>query len=338
MFFEFYGLKEQPFGVTPNPRFLYLGAGHREALASLIYGIEAGRGFMALIAEPGMGKTTLLFQMLQYFRPFARTAFLFQTQCTPREFLRFLLLELGCELNREYDLVAMHEALNRCLLEESRAGRHFVVVIDEAQNLDPAVLEMVRLLSNFETPQAKLLQIVLAGQPELGQKISRPCLGQLRQRVSLLSTLAPLPEEEVDRYVSFRLRAAGHAGEPIFTPQALKLIAELSGGIPRKINNICFNAMSLGCATEQLKIGQEVIGEVAADLDLTPLSPSSDIVRSEREALLPSMGRPEAPLREAAELPLSVRGTSGLDELSTPQALAYISEVVRLLRGGQRFA
>ncbi|MBV9626124.1 MAG: AAA family ATPase [Acidobacteria bacterium] len=337
MFLEFYGLKEQPFGVTPNPRFLYLGAGHREALASLIYGIEAGRGFLALIAEPGMGKTTLLFQMLQHFRPSARTAFLFQTQCTPREFLRFLLLELGCELNREQDLVAMHEALNRCLLEEARAGRHFIVVVDEAQNLDPAVLEMVRLLSNFETPQAKLLQIVLAGQPELAEKISRPCLGQLRQRLSVLTRLPPLPAEEVDRYVSFRLRAAGHAEDPIFTPQALSMIADLSGGIPRKINNICFNAMSLGYATEQYKIGQEVIGEVATDLDLSPLSPPADIHRLEREAMLPSTGRAEAPLLEAADLPLS-RNKGGLDELSTPQALAYISEVVRLLRGGQRFA
>jgi general secretion pathway protein A len=156
MFLDFYGLREQPFGVTPDPRFLYLSPTHREALASMFYGIDAERGFVALIAKPGMGKTTLLFHLLQQFRPRARTAFVFQTQCTSREFMRFLLLELGCEVGEGQDLVTMHEQFNRCLLEEARAERRFIVVVDEAQNLDPSVLETIRLLSDFETPQAKL--------------------------------------------------------------------------------------------------------------------------------------------------------------------------------------
>ena len=130
MFLDFYGLREQPFGVTPDPRFLYLSAAHREALASLFYGIDAGRGFLALIAKPGMGKTTLLFRLLQQFRPSARTAFLFQTQCNSREFMRFLLLELGCELKSEWDLVSMHDHFNRCLLQEAQAGRRFILVVD----------------------------------------------------------------------------------------------------------------------------------------------------------------------------------------------------------------
>src|SRR5580693_932655 len=166
MFLEYYGFREQPFGVTPDPRYLYLSPAHREALASLFYGIEVGRGFLALIAKPGMGKTTLLFHLLEKFRNSAKTAFLFQTQCTSREFMRFLLAELGHETDG-HDFVRMHEEFNRRLLQEARAGNRFIVVIDEAQNLEPSVLETVRLLSDFETPRAKLMHIILAGQPEL---------------------------------------------------------------------------------------------------------------------------------------------------------------------------
>src|SRR6202140_4000555 len=271
MFLGFYGLREQPFGVTPDPRFLYLSPAHREALASLYYGIDAGRGFVALIAKPGMGKTTLLFHLLERFRTSARTVFLFQTQCNSREFMRFLLLELGCELQGQQDIVTMHEEFNRCLPQEARAGRRFIVVVDEAQNLDPSVLETIRLLSDFETPQAKLLQIVLAGQPELADKLARPSLRQLRQRVSLLSTLAPLPPEEVARYISHRLRVAGRPEGPLFTLSAARMISELSEGIPRNINNICFNALSLGCSLGQKMIDVEVLQQVAADFDLAGL-------------------------------------------------------------------
>ena len=136
MFLKFFGLREQPFGVTPDPRFLYLSPAHREALASLYYGIETGRGFLALIAKPGMGKTTLLFHLLEKFRTTAKTAFLFQTQCTSREFMRFLLAELGYE-TRDHDFVRMHEEFNKHLLQEARAGHRFIVVVDEAQRRDP---------------------------------------------------------------------------------------------------------------------------------------------------------------------------------------------------------
>jgi len=171
MYLEFFGMREQPFGVTPDPRFLYLSPMHREALASLYYGVEAGRGFLSMIARPGMGKTTLLFQLLEEFRNSAKTAFLFQTQCDSREFIRFLLAELGIE-TKEQDRVKMHEEFNAVLLREMKAGKRFVVVIDEAQNLDDSVLETVRLLSNFETPRAKLMQIILSGQPELADKLA----------------------------------------------------------------------------------------------------------------------------------------------------------------------
>src|SRR5271154_6775505 len=195
MYLNFYGLREQPFGVTPDPRYLYLSAAHKEAFASLYYGIEANRGFLGLIAKPGMGKTTILFHLLEKFRHRARTAFLFQTQCSSREFMRFLLAEVGIE-SQGKDFVQMHEEFNRCLIQEARAGRRFIVVIDEAQNLDASVLETVRLLSDFETPQAKLLQIILVGQPTLADKLASPQLTQLRQRITSLSGLNPLSAYE----------------------------------------------------------------------------------------------------------------------------------------------
>ncbi len=270
MFASFYGLKEQPFGVTPDPRYLYLGAAHREALASLYYGIESNLGFMALVAKPGMGKTTLLFHLLSKLRNTARTAFVFQTQCTSREFMRFLLAELGHE-TADQDFVRMHEEFNKCLLHEARAGRRFIVVVDEAQNLDASVLETVRLLSDFETPKAKLLQIILAGQPELGYKLASPGLSQLRQRISLVNTLGALNEEETGLLIDHRLRVAGYQGPSLFTREAKEMIADLSEGIPRLINNFCFNALSLGLALRQKSIDSSIIRETAKDLDIDNL-------------------------------------------------------------------
>src|SRR5579859_4484506 len=268
MFLSYYGLREQPFGVTPDPRFLYLSPAHREALASMVYGIEAGRGFISLIAPPGMGKSTLLFHLLEKFRSSARTAFLFQTQCNSREFMRFLLGELGYECD-DHDFVRMHEEFNRRLLQEARAGNRFIVVIDEAQNLEPSVLETVRLLSDFETPRAKLMQIILAGQPELADKLVRPGMIQLRQRVSLMAGLKPLSFEETNAYIHHRLHVAGYSGGPILTPDALMRISEFTAGIPRNINNLCFNCLSLACALQRRVIDSEIVDEVIADLDIT---------------------------------------------------------------------
>src|ERR1700756_2321646 len=156
MFLDFYRLREQPFGVTPDPRFLYFSAAHREALASLFYGIETGRGFLSLVAEPGMGKTTLLFQLLKRWKGFVHSAFLFQTQCDSKELIRYLLADLGLNNDGE-DMVRMHSELNEFLFRETKAGRRVVAFIDEAQNLSDSALETVRLLSNFEAPDRKLL-------------------------------------------------------------------------------------------------------------------------------------------------------------------------------------
>jgi general secretion pathway protein A len=336
MFLDFYGLREQPFGVTPDPRFLYLSPTHREALASMFYGIDAERGFLALIAKPGMGKTNLLFHLLQQFRNKARTAFVFQTQCTSREFMRFLLLELGCEVSGEPDLVTMHEQFNRCLLQEAQAGRRFIVVVDEAQNLDPSVLETVRLLSDFETPQAKLLQIVLSGQPELADKLARPSLRQLRQRVSLLSTLAPLPPEEVARYMNHRMRAAGRAEGLPFTGAAVKMIADMSEGIPRNINNICFNALSLGCSLRHRMVDIDVLRQVAADFDLSLLRSDPGMRSFDRERVTAPTPPAEAAPVLANRVPAPVKAGTG--DLTNPEdALAYIQEFIRRFKKDQYF-
>lgn len=267
MFLEHFRLNVQPFGVTPDPRFLFLGPQHREALATLVYGAESSRGFVALIARPGMGKTTLIFQFLKSLRHKARTAFLFQTDCNHREFLQYILTDLGLDPTGK-DLPAMREMLNRVLLEEMRAGRRFVLVIDEAQNLEEKVLESVRLLSNFETPWTKLMQIVIAGQPQLAERLAMPSLAQLRQRISMVVRLKPFTREEAAEYISHRLRVAGYEGKNLFTAGAQLLIAEYSDGIPRNINNICFNAMSLACAMRRKTIDRDLITEVTNDLDL----------------------------------------------------------------------
>ncbi|MGH9704792.1 MAG: ExeA family protein, partial [Candidatus Acidiferrales bacterium] len=278
MFLEFYGLREQPFGVTPDPRFLYTSSTHREALASLYYGLETSRGFLTLIAPPGMGKTTLLFHLLERLRSSAHTAFLFQTQCDSRELFRYLLSDLGIDAG-DANLARMHEKLNEVLINDARAGKRFILVIDEAQNLEDSVLETVRLLSDFETPQSKLMQIVLAGQPQLADKLTRPGLAQLRQRISIVSRLEPFTPAETVMYIDHRLAVAGHNGDPIFSYDALALIAIQSGGIPRNINNLCFNAMSLGFAKGQKRIDAATVREILTDLSLDLLGSLKDAAR-----------------------------------------------------------
>jgi general secretion pathway protein A len=334
MLLKFFGLREHPFGVTPDPRYLYLSPGPREALASLFYGIESERGFLALIAPPGMGKTTLLFHLLEKFRTSARTAFLFQTQCTSREFMRFLLAELGYETG-DHDFVRMHEEFNQHLLREARAGNRFIVVVDEAQNLDPSVLETIRLLSDFETPQAKLLQIVLAGQPELADKLASRHLAQLRQRISLVSSLKPLSEEETRNYVQHRLRVAGYLGGSLFTPQAMAETAEFTQGIPRNINNLCFNAMSLACALRQKTIDTAIVREVISDLDITQHVSQTGVDITTKAALATEDGQIETEWSASGAVdPLSRR--RGRKETLTPtEAREYLQRVAGSLKGGQ---
>jgi general secretion pathway protein A len=278
---QHFRLSAQPFGVTPDERFLYLSPTHREAIASLLYGIQSSRGFTALIALPGMGKTTVLRHVLGLLAGHARTAFLFQTLCGPEQFLRSILADLGVD-DSGGDLAQMHAKLNTYLVGESKAGRQVVLVIDEAQNLDEPVLELVRMLSNFETAGKKLMHLILCGQPQLAQKLASERLTQLRQRISIIARLAPFAEDETREYIDHRLRVAGASPEnAIFSRQAHGMIAKQSGGIPRNINNLCFNAMSLACALKKRQVDASMVRETVDDLDLSMLGcESNDSVSS----------------------------------------------------------
>jgi type II secretory pathway predicted ATPase ExeA len=341
MFLSYYGLREQPFGVTPDPRFLYLTPSHREALASLYYGIESGRGFLGMVAPPGMGKTTLLFHLLAKFRS-ARTAFLFQTQCDSREFMRFLLAELGYECD-SHDFVKMHEEFNNRLFQEARAGHRFIVVIDEAQNLDLSVLETVRLLSDFETPRAKLMQIILSGQPELADKLSRPSLVQLRQRISLLTSLKQLSLEETGNYIQHRLHTAGYQGGPLLTADALSRVADYSAGIPRNINNLCFHSLSLAYALHKKIVDSEIVDEVISDLDITQHTSQATLgfAASGPSASPPFADNNVMPSQQAAPAFAGSNGGSnghgyqGSEGLSAAEAQAYLRQIAMQLQGFQ---
>jgi type II secretory pathway predicted ATPase ExeA len=272
MLLDFYGLRAQPFGMSPDPAYLYGSRTHGEAFASLLLGIHCSRGFFALIAEPGMGKTTLLYQLLENLRDSARTVFVFQTQCDSRELFQYVLHELDVDA-QGMGLVAMHNRLNELLFEEMLAGKRFVLVVDEAQNLDESVLETVRMLSNFETDHTKLLQIVLAGQPRLAAKLAQPQLSQLRQRIAVLTHLEPFTAADTAGYMDHRLRVAGYRREPLFAPDAVGLIAHQSRGIPRNINNICYNSLLMAYLRGHGTVTSENVQEAVARLDIESLAP-----------------------------------------------------------------
>jgi type II secretory pathway predicted ATPase ExeA len=282
MFSQYFGFREDPFGTSPDSRYLYPSQTHREAVASLEYGFLNNRGFTAMIAPPGMGKTTLLFRFLEKFRESARTAFVFDidSQCEPREFVGHILRDIG--ITPALSSYEMHEQLTEALIRENRAGRRFVIVIDEAQNLSDAVLERVRLLTNFEASRGKLMHIVLSGQLQLADKLMQASLVQLRQRISTVCRLEPLSAEETVAYVDYRLKQAGYEGKPLFAKYALAMIAEASHGIPRNINNLCFNALSLCCALKSKQVDDSMVSEVIGDLHLItklkePIAPVSDV-------------------------------------------------------------
>jgi general secretion pathway protein A len=315
LFLDYYGLNEQPFGVTPDLRFLFLGAKHRQALDVLNFGTELNRGFLTLIAKPGMGKTSLLFHYLEGLRDKARTVFVFQTDCDSTGLMRYVLAELGLD-GKEMDLPEMRAVLGQVLLREMQAGRRFVLVIDEAQNLDDKVLESIRLLSNFETPWMKLMHIVLAGQPQLADRLAKPSMAQLRERVSFAIQIEPLTREEVDLYIDHRLWVAGYKGLPLFSVGARALIAERSGGIPRIINNICFCAMSYAWAMKRKTIDRDTMTEVLVDID-----PGFRVDKIEKEVLAPKL--PKEPKPSVLQTPQPMGLT-----LKTPPPRSWMSMIV----------
>lgn len=243
MYQSFYGFKEMPFNITPDPRFLYLSPTHQEALQHLKYGVTEKKGFIVLVGEVGCGKTTLCRRFLNELDPeHYDTALILNPRVTETQMLKAILTEMGeTKLARsQNDLVAQ---MNRVLLERIHQGRDIVLIIDEAQNLKFEVLEQIRLLSNLETDKQKLLQIVLMGQPELKEVLAREELRQLRQRILVHYELHPLSAEDVQHYVQHRLTLAGSTGRPTFTKWAMRAIHRASKGIPRIVNTLCDKAL-----------------------------------------------------------------------------------------------
>jgi general secretion pathway protein A len=258
MYLEFYGLTEKPFDPTPDPRFLYLSAAHRDALAQLLYGVQESRGFMALIGEVGTGKTTLLQKLLRRMDPGDAVAYVFDSTLSFDELLEYALEDFGVSTPGESRARRL-AALNRFLVEQRRKGHRAVLIIDEAQNLDAPTLEQVRLLSNFESATEKLLQIVLVGQPELRARLRRADLRQLRQRIALRCAIRPLTPREIRDYIRSRLRVAGATDLGLFTESAVRRIARYTGGIPRMINILCDHCLVLGYAEERRRIDAGVV-------------------------------------------------------------------------------
>jgi TonB family protein len=268
-FLRHFGFRESPFGVTPNPAFLFSSQMHFTALQSMIRSIESNLGFAVLLGDPGMGKTTLLLQLLTQYRGSARTAFIFQTQCKRYDLLRYLASELELPVMKR-DEVSLHRRLKEMRVDEARAGRKVLIFIDEAQNLQQSSLEAIRLLSDFETARAKLLHIILSGSARLGEMLLTRELSQLAQRISTVCRLEPLTPEEVNSYITYRLRVAGcKVSESLFSPESLVLAAEQSEGIPRVVNSICYRALSLAYSIGERHVSPKLMRQAARDLDLS---------------------------------------------------------------------
>jgi len=268
MYKKFFGLKESPFKVNPDPRYLFLTPGIQEALASLAYGIRGRRGIILLTGEVGTGKTTLLHMILDWLRQNrAATAFIFNTNLTTTELFECLMADLGipCESHSKSEILMR---LNRWLLDRYSNGQMAVLIVDEAQSLSDQVLEEIRFLTNLETSTDKLLQVVLSGQPELEEKLRQPHLRQLRQRITVRCRTNPLTLEETQGYIAERLRIAGASNGSLFSPEAVESIYRHARGIPRVTNVLCEHALINCFADQQKTVTSAHIEGVAHEFEL----------------------------------------------------------------------
>ncbi len=275
MYKGFFGLKENPFNVSPDPRYLFLTEQIEETLSGLMYGIQTKKGIVTLTGEVGTGKTTLVNRVLdQLHQRDVKTAFLFNSRMNSSQLFDFVLaeFEIPCESRSKSQQLMK---LNQWLLERFSSGETAVVIIDEAQNLTFPVLEEIRLLTNLETSTEKLLQIVLCGQPELEEKLNLPQLRQLRQRIMLRCKTSPLTKEETNAYVLERLRIAGAAtdGESIFSPSAIETVHLYSLGIPRVVNLLCEHALINAYVEQQRPIQPKIMEDVAREFQLDQIEP-----------------------------------------------------------------
>ncbi len=280
MYKKFYGLEENPFNLTPDPDFIFLGRVHKKALAYLTYGLDAGKGFVQLTGEIGSGKTTLLKTLLMKNRNKIKSAFIVNPKATFVELFRMMLCQLSViELESVYSKEVLLGKFHNFLLEQARQNCPVIIIIDEAQNLDKAVLEEIRMLSNLETGKQKLVQIVFVGQPELKEIFLLPELKQLKQRIAVAFHIYPLDRDDTTAYINHRMRIAGSGNNSIFTQCACDEIYSYSNGIPRVINTICDAALLAGYVEERKIIDGDVIKEVINDLieDLGSRTQESEI-------------------------------------------------------------
>jgi general secretion pathway protein A len=284
MYEAFYGFRESPFRVTPDPRFLYRNPAIDEAVAALSYGVERRKGFLSLVGEVGTGKTTLLRHLLDSLPPTTQTVFILYPTVQFEEMLEHILHELGIPTDGAGKFTKL-QRLHEFLLEHTRSGGNAAILLDEAQDLDARVLEELRLLSNLETGTEKILQILLAGQPEFERKLAQPSLRQLRQRIALHVRLRALAPAEVSAYIRARLDRAGRPDGSLFTPDALGRIAEVTEGIPRLVNVLCDSCLVTGFAAGAKQISRAIVDEAWADyaslsapdeprLDAAPAAPT----------------------------------------------------------------
>ena len=259
MYKEFFGLREKPFSVTSDPNFLFLSRIHKEAFSHLLYGIRERKGFLEITGEIGAGKTTLCRALLNQLDTNTKTAFILNSTLPESQLLKAILADFGIPTDRKNNKLVLLKMLNDFLLNELTLGHNVVLIIDEAQNLRPKVLEEIRMLSNLETEKEKLFQIVLVGQPELKNKLDSPELYQLRQRIAVRFHITPLAKDEVDKYIYHRLTVAGSKGDIRFADDAIDALYEYSHGIPRLINLVCDRAMLLAYVMESRDITLPII-------------------------------------------------------------------------------
>ncbi len=266
MYLDFYGLKEPPFNITPNPRFLFFSAKHREAFNHLLYGIRERKGFVQLTGEVGAGKTTLCRALLEQLGPNFNTALILNPVLDPDLLMKAIAMEFHLVV-KGMDRLEILAELNKFLLRQVAENRESVLIIDEAQDLTRELLEQVRLLSNLETDERKLLQIVLMGQPELRDRLNEHSLRQLRQRITVRYHLHPLRMAEIDQYVHHRLRVSGAKGAPYFTGPAVWRIFRYSQGIPRLINALSDKCLLAGYVQQRQKIDYRTVGIAMRELE-----------------------------------------------------------------------
>ena len=273
MYKKYFGLKENPFNVSPDPHYLYLTPHAQEALACLTYGVQARKGFILLTGEVGTGKTTLLNKLLEATqKERIATAFIFNSKLNVSQLFDYLVADFGIPSEPRLKSQVLLR-LNQWLLDRYRAGEAAALIVDEAQNLSLEVLEEIRLLTNLETSSEKLLQIVLSGQPELEQKLRLPQVRQLRQRITLRCRTYPLSQQETHTYVHERLRIAGGGNRVIFKPEAIDVVFRYSRGIPRVINMLAEHALINTFAQQKAPVQPETVDEVARDFELDEIPP-----------------------------------------------------------------